>query len=166
MPALQDLKQLRALIGGVGYYRCFYEICLMRLRPINSLLRKHTCHGQNHDPSRASGSAHFWSSRIKSPSSTAPDRSSHQRMHRQFRRRPKTRTAGRLGALIAYFSRATLGAERHWNSTRFRSWQHLLGNQTPSTLPLGTKFRPYFYHKGLLIGSIGKVGDDNARVQR
>ena len=35
-----DVKQIRALMGGINYYRNFLPDLSKRLRPINSLLRK------------------------------------------------------------------------------------------------------------------------------
>ena len=35
-----DLKQVRALLGGVGYYRKFLRDLFKRIRPITSHLRK------------------------------------------------------------------------------------------------------------------------------
>ena len=40
MPMPRDLKQVRALPGGVGYYRKFLRVLSKRIRPITSLLRK------------------------------------------------------------------------------------------------------------------------------
>ena len=40
MPMPRDLKQVRALLGGVGYYRKFLRDLSKRIRPITSLLRK------------------------------------------------------------------------------------------------------------------------------
>ena len=40
MPMLTDVKQVRALTGGVNYYRKILPDLLKRLRPINTLLRK------------------------------------------------------------------------------------------------------------------------------
>ena len=39
MPMPTDVKQVRALIGGINYYRNFLPDLSKRLRPINSLLR-------------------------------------------------------------------------------------------------------------------------------
>ena len=36
----RDLKQVRAVLGGVGYYRKFLRDLSKRIRPITSLLRK------------------------------------------------------------------------------------------------------------------------------
>ena len=40
MPMPGDLKQVRALLGGVGYYRRVLRDLSKRIRPITSLLRK------------------------------------------------------------------------------------------------------------------------------
>ena len=40
MPMPTDVKQVRALMGGINYYRIFLPDLSKRLRPINSLLRK------------------------------------------------------------------------------------------------------------------------------
>ena len=40
MPIPTDVKQVRALIGGINYYRKFLPDLSKRLRPINSILRK------------------------------------------------------------------------------------------------------------------------------
>ena len=40
MPIQQDLKQVRTLLGGVGYYRKFLRDLSRRIHPIASLLRK------------------------------------------------------------------------------------------------------------------------------
>ena len=40
IPMTRDLKQVRALLGGVGYYRKFLRDLPKRIRPITSLLRK------------------------------------------------------------------------------------------------------------------------------
>ena len=40
MPMTRDLKQVRALPGGVGYYRKFLRDLSKRIRPITSLLQK------------------------------------------------------------------------------------------------------------------------------
>ena len=40
MPMPGDLKQVRALLGGVGYYRKVLRDLSKRIRPITSLLRK------------------------------------------------------------------------------------------------------------------------------
>ena len=40
MPMPTDVKQVRALMGGINYYRNFLPDLSKRLRPINSLLRK------------------------------------------------------------------------------------------------------------------------------
>ena len=40
VPMLRDLKQVRALMGSVGYYRKFPRALSKRIRPITCLLRK------------------------------------------------------------------------------------------------------------------------------
>ena len=40
MPMPRDLKQVRALLDGVVYYRKFLRDLSKRIRPITSLLRK------------------------------------------------------------------------------------------------------------------------------
>ena len=40
MPMPTDVKQVRALIGGINYYRNFLPDLSKRLRPMNSLFRK------------------------------------------------------------------------------------------------------------------------------
>ena len=40
MPTLRDLKQVQALLGGVGYYRKFLRGLSKRIRPMTFLLRK------------------------------------------------------------------------------------------------------------------------------
>ena len=40
MPLPRDLKEVRAMLGGVGYYRKFLRDLSKRIRPITSLLRK------------------------------------------------------------------------------------------------------------------------------
>ena len=40
MPMPKDVKQVRALMGGINYYRNFLPKLSKRLRPINPLLRK------------------------------------------------------------------------------------------------------------------------------
>ena len=40
MPMPKDVKQVRALMGGINYYRNFLPDLSKRLRPINSLFRK------------------------------------------------------------------------------------------------------------------------------
>ena len=40
MPMPTDVKQVRALMGGINYYRKILPDLSKRLRPINSLLRK------------------------------------------------------------------------------------------------------------------------------
>ena len=40
MPMSTDVKQVRALMGGINYYGSFFPDLSKRLRPINSLLRK------------------------------------------------------------------------------------------------------------------------------
>ena len=40
MPMLTDVKQVRALMGGINYYHNFFPDLSKRLRPLNALLRK------------------------------------------------------------------------------------------------------------------------------
>ena len=40
MPMPRDLKQVRALMGGMGYYRKFLRDLFKRIYPITSLFRK------------------------------------------------------------------------------------------------------------------------------
>ena len=40
IPIPRDVKQVRALMGGINYYSNFLPDVSKRLRPINSLLRK------------------------------------------------------------------------------------------------------------------------------
>ena len=40
MPTSRDLKQVRTLMGGVGYYRKFLRLLSKEIRPITSLLKK------------------------------------------------------------------------------------------------------------------------------
>ena len=40
MPMPTDVKQVRALMGGINYHRIFLPKLSKRLRPINAFLRK------------------------------------------------------------------------------------------------------------------------------
>ena len=65
---------------------------------------------------------------------------------------------------IAYISRASLYSEKHWTPLDLEADSIVWAIKRLRGYLWGTKFRIFSDHKAL--ESIGKVGDQNARVQR
>ena len=165
----RDLKQVRALLGGVGFYRKFLRDLFKRIRPITSFLRK----GFKFEFMPAMGVIvispslplhQFWSSPTETPWPTAPI--------------PSTCTATRASTVFvlrsnrskrtAQFGPSFTSAALPSIPTKLRATLKLAALSGPSNASeatFGARSFAYFRITKSLEG-IGKVGDHNARAQR
>ena len=151
MPMPTDVKQVRALMGGINYYRKLLPDLSNGLRPINSLLRKgvkfaFTFAMENwcEKSWRSLRLRRFWFSPIGTPLLTAhvlstPFLSVLRRLHRRVWHRLRTGAGGRYHEThhVHQPSYALLGEAL--DSSCFGGRQHRLGSQMPPRLPLGNQ---------------------------
>ena len=173
MPMPRDLKQVCALLGGVGYYRQLLRDLSKRIRPITSLLRK----GVKFELTLAMEKIvrEILAELAAPPILVFPDWDAVADGSRLFHVYCDACIDGFGAALeqeqpdgsvrpIAYISRATLDSERHWTPLDLEAGSIVWSIKRLRGYLWGTKFRIFSDHKAL--ESIGKVGDQNARVQR
>ena len=166
-----DLKQVRALMGGINYYRNFLPYLSKRFRPINSLLRKGVTFlfmpaMEKLVSSRSLLLCRFWSFPIGTLSPTAHARSmctATLASKGLVAALPQEQADGSLKP-IAYISRATLDSERHWTPLHLEASSIVWALKRLKAYLWRTKFHVLSDDKTL--ESIGKVGNYNARVQR
>ena len=168
-----DVKQVRALMGGINYYRKILPDLSKRLRPINSLPRKGVKFAFT--PAMEKIVREILAELATPPILVFPDWDAVADGSCPFHVYCDDDIDGFGAALeqeqedgsikpIAYISRATLDSERHWTpldleaGSIVRALKHLRGYLWR------TKFRIFSDHKAL--ESIGIKGNHNARVQR
>ena len=169
----RDLKQVRALLGGVGCYGKFLRDLSMGMRPITSLLRKgsqvrvHVRHGGYRGRNLAKLAA--------PPMLVFPGWDAIAEGSRSFRvycdafidsfgaALEQEQTDGSVRP-ISYISRAIVDSQRHWTPLDLEAGSIGWAIKRLRGYLWGTKFRIFSDHKALK--SIGKLGDCNARAQR
>ena len=168
-----EVEQVRALMGGINYYRIFLPDLSKRLRPIDSLLRKGVKKTLTpamekigtRNPRGACGSADAGYPRLRRC----------RRGSRPFHVYGDASIDGFGAALeqeqaddsmktIAYISRATLDSERRWIPVDLEVGSIVGALKRLRGYLWRTKFRIFSEHKAL--ESIGRVGNHDARVQR
>ena len=168
-----DVKQVRALMGGINYYRTFLPDLSKRLRPINALLRKGV--KLAFMPAMEKLVREILTELTTPPVLVFPDWDAVADGTRPFHvycdpcidgfgaALEQEQTDGSIKP-IAYISRATLDSERHWIPLDLEAGCIVWALKRLRGYHWGTKFRILSDHKAL--ESIGKVGNHNARVQR
>ena len=169
----RDLKQVRALLGGVGYYRKFLRELSKRIRPITSLVRKEVKF--EFTPAMEVIVREILAELAAPPILVSPDWNAVADGSRPFHVYCDACIDGFRAALkqeqpdgsvrpIAYTSRATLDSEWHWTPLDLEAGSLVWSIKRQGGYLWGTMFRIFPDHKAL--ESIGKVGDHNARVKR
>ena len=173
MPMPTDVKQVRALMGGINYYRKFLPDLSKRLRPINALLRKGVKFVFTPDMEKLV--REILAELTTPPVLVFPDWDAVADGTRPFHVYCDACIDGFGAALeqeqtdgsikpIAYISRATLDSERHWTPLDLEAGSIVWALKRLRGYLWGTKFRIFSDHKAL--ENIGKVGNHNGRVQR
>ena len=173
MPMPTDVKQVRALMGGINYYRKILPDLSKRLRPINALLRKGVKFAFT--PAMEKLVREILAELTTPPVLVFPDWDAVADGTRPFHVYCDACIDRFGGALeleqtdgskkpIAYNSRATLDSERHWTPLELEAGSIVCALKRLRGYLWGTKFRIFSDHKALEI--IGKVGNHNGRVQR
>ena len=172
MPMPTDVKQVRALMGGVNYYRKLLPDLSKRLRPINALLRKGVKFAFT--PAMEKLAREILAELTTPPVLVLPDWDAIADGSRPFHVYCDACIDGFGAALeqeqtdgskksIAYISRATFDSERHRTPLDLEIDRIVSALKRLRGYIWGTKFRILSDHKAL--ENIGKVGDHNARVQ-
>ena len=173
MPMPRDLKQVRALLGGVGYYRKFLHDLSKRIRPITSLVRK----GVKFEftPTMEVIVREFLAELAASPILVSPDWDAVADGPCPFHMYcdacidgfgdtlEQEQTDGSVRP-VAYISRATFDSEKHCTPLGLEAGSTVCAIKHLRIYLCGTKFIIFWDHKAL--ENIGKVGSHNARVQR
>ena len=167
----KDVRQVRALIGGINYYRKNLPDLSKRLRPIKSLLRKGVefC---SRPPwknwcekfSRSSRLRRFWSNWDAVVDGSRPFHVYSDACIDGFRAALEREQSDGSMNPIAYISRATLDSERHWIPLNLGAGSIAWALKRLRGYLWGTKFRVFSDH--MALESIGEVGNHNERVQR
>ena len=164
---------MRALLGGVGYYRKVLRDLSKRIRLITSLLRKDVKF--EFTPALEAIVRGFLAGLAAPPSLVFLDLDVVADGSLLFHIYCEACIDGFGAALeseqpdgsvrpIAYISRATLDSDRHWTPRDMEAGSIAWAIKRLRGYLWGTKFRVFSDHTAL--ESIGKVGDHNARVQR
>ena len=173
MPMPTDVKQVRALMGGINYYRKMLPDLSKRLRPINALLRKGVQFAFT--PALETLVREILAELTTPPILDFPDWDAVADGTRPFHvycdacidgvesTLAQEQTDGSIKP-IAYISRSTLDSERHWTPLDLEAGSIAWALKRLRGYLWGTKFRISSDYKAL--ESIGKVGNHNARVQR
>ena len=173
MPMPTDVKQVRALMGGVNYYRNFLPDLSKRLRPIYALLRKGVKFAFTPAMEKLVGEI---LAELTTPAvlvipawDAVADGTSPFHVYCDAcidgfgAALEQEQTDGSIKP-IAYTSRATLDSERHCTPLDLEAGSVVWALKRLRGYLWGTKFRIFSDHKAL--ESIGKVGNHNARVRR
>ena len=169
----RDLKQVRALLGGVGYYSKFLRDSSNWIRPITSLLRK----GVKFEftPAMEFIVREILAELATPPILVFPDWDAVADGSRPFHAYCDTCIDGFGAALeqeqpdgsvrpIDYVSSVTLDFERHWTPLDLEGGSIVWAIKNLRGYLWGTKVR--IVSGRTALESIGKVGDHNARFQR
>ena len=168
-----NVKQVRALRGGINYYRKVLPDLSKRHRPINSLLRKGVKFAFT--PAMEKLVREVLPELATPPILVFSNWDAVADGSRPFHVYCYACIDGFGAALgqeqedgsikpIAYISRTTLDSERHWTPLDLEAGSIVWALKRLRGYLWGTKFRIFSDHKAL--ESIGKVGNHNARVQR
>ena len=172
-PMPNNLKQVRELMGDVGYYRNFLPDLSKRTRPLTALLRKGVKY--NFTPAMEVIVRQILAELAAPPILVFLDWDAVADGSRPFHVYCEACIDDFGAALeqgqpdgsvrpIAYTSRATLDFERHWTPLGLEARSIVWTIKRLRGYLWGTKFRVFSDHEA--IESIGKVGDHNTRVQR
>ena len=168
-----DIKQVRALMGGVNYYRNILPDLSKRLRPINALLRKGVKFAFT--PAMDKLVREILAELTTPPVLVFPDWNAVADGSRPFHVYCDACIDGFGAALeqeqtdgsikpIAYINRTTLDSEMHWTPLDLEADSIVWVLKRLRGYLWGPKFRAFSDHKAL--ENIGKVGDHNAQVRR
>ena len=169
----RDLKQVRALVGGVGYYRKFLRDLSKWIRPITSFLRK----GVKFEftPAMAGNVREIIAELAAPPILAFPDWDAVAEGSRPFHvycdacidgfgaAREQDQREGSVRR-IPYISRATVDYDRHGTPLDIELGSIVRPIKRLRGYVWDTKFGMFSDHKAL--ESIGKVRDHQARIQR
>ena len=166
VPMPKHFKKVRALMGGVRYYRKFLPDLSKRIRPLTALLRK----GVNYvfTPVMELVVRQILAELVAPPILVFPDWDAAADCSCPFHVYCEACIDGFGAALeqeqpdgsvrpIAYISRATLDSQRHWTPLDLEAGSIVSAIKRLRGYQWGTKFRIFSDHKTL--GSIGKVGE-------
>ena len=173
MPMSTDVKQVRALMGGINYYRKVLPDLSKRLRPINSLPWKGVKFAFT--PAMEQLVREILAELATPSIPVFPKWDAVADGSRPFHVYCDACVDGFGAALeqeqedgsvkpIAYISRATLDSESHWTPLDLEAGSIVWALNRLRCYLWGTKFRIFSDHKAL--ESIGKVGNQNARVHK
>ena len=173
IPMPTDVKQVRALMGGINYYRNFLPDLSRRLRPMNVLLRKGVKFAFT--PAMEESAREILAELTTPPVPVFPDWDAVADGTRTFHVYYDACIDGFGAALeheqtdgsiepIAYIRRATLDSERRRTPLDLEAGSIVWALKRLRGCLWGTKFRIFSDHKVLKI--IGKEENHNARVQR
>ena len=168
-----DVKQVRALMSGINYYRNSLPDLSQRLRLINSLLRRRVRFAFT--PGMEKLVREILVELATPPILVLPNWDAVAAGSRPFHVYCDACIDGFGAALeqeqgdgcikpIAYISRATLDSERHGTPLDLEAGSIVWALKRLRGYLWGTKFRIFSDHKA--VESIGNVGNHNGRVQR
>ncbi len=173
MPMPKTVKQLRALLGGLSYYRKFLPNLAKKIRSLSSLLKKEAKFVFTDDmESIVRG---LLADLAAPPVLVYPDWDAVADGSRPFLLYCDASIDGFGGTLeqkqpdgsirpIVYISRATLVSERHWTPLDLEGGSVIWCVKRLRGYLWGTHFHIYTDHKAL--EHFAKVGENNARVLR
>ena len=173
MPMPTDLKQLRSLLGGLGYYRSFLKGMAKRTKPLNDLLKKNTPFVFTNEMEATV--RELLAELSRPPVLVFPDWDAIEDQSRPFRLHTDASQDG-LGATleqeqpsgdikpIVFISRATLDAERNWTALDLEAGAVVWSIKRLRGYLRGTKFR--IFTDSSALENMAKIADHNPRVSR
>ena len=173
MPMPKNVKQTRALLGGLSYYRKFVPQFAKRIRPLTSLLKKDVKF--EFTPAMEGIVRELLAELANPPVLVYPDWDAVADGSRPFHLYCDASKDGFGGTLeqeqldgsirpIVYISRATLISERHWTPLDLEAGSIIWCIKRLRGYLWGTHFHIFTDHKAL--EHFAKVGENNARVLR
>ena len=173
MPMPTDLKQLRSLLGGLGYYRSFLNNMAKRTKPLTTLLRKGVPFAFTKEMETIV--RELLAELSCPPVLVFPDWNAIEDDSRPFRLHCDASTTG-LGATleqeqpdgtvkpIVFISRATLDSEQNWTALDLEAAAVVWSIKRLRGYLRGTKLKVLTDSSALQ--NIGKIADHNPRVSR
>ena len=169
----KNVKQTRALLGGLSYYRKFVPQFAKRIRPLTSLLKKDVKF--EFTPAMEGIVRELLAELANPPVLVYPDWDAVADGSRPFHLYCDASKDGFGGTLeqeqldgsirpIVYISRATLISERHWTPLDLEAGSIIWCIKRLRGYLWGTHFHIFTDHKAL--EHFAKVGENNARVLR
>ena len=173
MPMPTDIKQLRSLLGGLGYYRKFLLNMTRHIQPKTAFLKKGVAFdftSAMEDTVRA-----LLAERAAPPILSFPDGNASIDTPRPFRLHCDASTAG-LGVTlgrehpdgsirpVVYISRATLDNEQNWTPMELEAGCVVWSIRRLRRYSLGVYFLVFTDHQ--CLQQIYKIGETKPRIQR